>query len=331
MNPEKRTTLLAALSAAGIGCMPVFNAWAEEYPARPVKALVGFPAGGANDVLGRIIARQLTTAMGQPVVVENVTGAGGTIGAAMVARARPDGYTLLVASVSNVVIAPATLPNVPYDPVKDFTPVIMTASVPLLLAVPGSSPFNSVQDILALARAKPGALNYSSAGIGSAPHLAAALFTQLADLDIVHIPYSGDAPALLALLSKDAAMMFAAAPSIAGRLKSGELKALAVASLRRLPLMPDLPTVSESGVPGHEVVVWHGILAPAGTSADVVRKLHGEIARILALPDVQKQMQGLGFEPAPAGGSPEDFAAFLKADVAKWTAMVRRSGAPAKK
>ena len=329
MKTARRTCLVAAFSAASIGFLPVPNASSEDYPARPVKALVGFPAGGANDVLGRIIARQLTTAMGQPVVVENVIGAGGTIGAATVARARPDGYTLLVASVSNVVIAPATLPNVPYDPVKDFTPVIMTASVPLFLATPGSSPFSSVQDILAFARAKPGALNYSSAGVGSAPHLAAALFTQLAGVDMVHIPYNGDAPALLALLSKDAAMMFAAVPSIAGRLKSGELKALAVASPRRLSSMPDLPTVSESGVPGHEVVVWHGILAPAGTPAAVVRKLHGEIARALALPDVQKQMQGLGFEPA--GGSPEDFAAFLKADVAKWTGVIRRSGAPANK
>lgn len=329
MKPTRRTCLVAALSAASIGCLAVLNAWAEDYPSRPVKALVGFAAGGANDVLGRIIARQLTATMGQPVVVENVIGAGGTIGAATVARARPDGYTLLVASVSNVVIAPATLPNVPYDPVKDFTPIIMTASVPLLLAVPGSAPFNSVQDILALAKAKPGTLNYSSAGVGSAPHLAAALFTQLAGIDIVHIPYNGDAPALLALLSKDASMMFAAVPSIAARLKSGELKALAVASPRRLPSMPDLPTVSESGVPGHEVVVWHGILAPAGTPAEVVRKLHGEIARALALPDVQKQMQGLGFEPA--GGSPEDFAAFLKADVAKWTAVVKRSGGSAKR
>lgn len=329
MKSARRTCLVAAFSAASIGFLPVPNASSEDYPARPVKALVGFPAGGANDVLGRIIARQLTTAMGQPVVVENVIGAGGTIGAATVARARPDGYTLLVASVSNVVIAPATLQNVPYDPVKDFTPVIMTASVPLFLAAPGSSPFNSVQDILAFARAKPGVLNYSSAGVGSAPHLAAALFTQLAGVDMVHIPYNGDAPALLALLSNDAAMMFAAVPSIAGRLKSGELKALAVASPRRLSSMPDLPTVSESGVPGHEVVVWHGILAPAGTPAAVVRKLHGEIARALALPDVQKQMQGLGFESA--GGSPEDFAAFLKADVAKWTGVIRRSGAPANK
>ncbi len=329
MKSARRACLIAALSTFGIGCLPAHHACAEDYPARPVKALVGFTAGGANDVLGRIIARQLTAAMGQPVVVENVTGAGGTIGAAAVARARPDGYTLLVASVSNVVIAPATLPNVPYDPVKDFAPVIMTASVPLLLAVPGASPFNSVQDILALAKAKPGSLNYSSAGVGSAPHLAAALFTQLAGVDIVHIPYSGDAPALLALLSRDAAMMFAAVPSILGRIKSGELKALAVASPRRLPSMPDLPTVSESGVPGHEVVVWHGILAPAGTPADVVKKLHGEISRALALPEVQKQMQGLGFEPA--GGSSEEFAAFLKADVAKWTAVVRRSGAPSRK
>lgn len=290
--------------------------------------LVGFGAGGANDLLGRVLAERMSAVMEQPVVVENVVGAGGTIAANNVARANPDGYTLLVGSVSNVVISKVILDKVPFDPVQNFAPIIMTASVPLVLTVPAASPFHSVKDLVAAAKSRPGALNFSSGGVGTSVHLAGVLFTQLAGVNMVHIPYNGDSPALVALLAKDVSIMFAALPSVASRLSSGELKALAVASPRRLSTMPDLPTVAEAGVAGHEVVVWHGILAPAGTPRVVVAKLNAELARILAMPDVRKRMQSMGFEPA--GGTPDDFAALIKTDMTKWPALVELSGAKSK-
>jgi tripartite-type tricarboxylate transporter receptor subunit TctC len=206
--------------------------------------------------------------------------------------------------------------------------VIMTASVPLVLVVPASSAVNSVQELLALAKSKPGSLNYSSGGIGTSVHLAGVLFNEMAGVDILHIPYNGDGPAVVALIAKDVSMMFAALPSVASRLKSGELKALGVASPRRLPSMPNLPTISEAGVPGHEVDLWHGILAPAGTPKEVIAKLHDEIAKVLALTEVEKRMHVLGFERV--GSTPEEFEAAIQADMKKWPALVKRSGAQSK-
>jgi len=303
-------------------------AQAQSYPTKPIRMVVGFGAGGANDLLGRLLAERLGTVLQQPVIVENVVGAGGTIGANNVARAVPDGYTLLVGSVSNVVISKAVLPSVPFDPVKAFAPIIMTASVPLVLTVPSSSPFTSVRDVVSAAKARPGTLNFSSGGIGTSVHLAGVLFTQLAGVNMVHVPYNGDSPALMALLSKDVQMMFAALPSVSPRIASGELKALAVASPKRLSSMPDVPTVAEAGVPGHEVVVWHGILSPAGTPRPIVNRLNAELSKILAMPDVLQKMHAMGFEPA--GSTSDEFAAYIEKDMAKWPALVEQSGAKQK-
>jgi tripartite-type tricarboxylate transporter receptor subunit TctC len=320
--------VLPWLLAIGCAFAGTGHAQAQTYPSKPIRMLVGFGAGGANDLLGRVLAEKLGAALQQPVVVENVVGAGGTIAANDVARAAPDGYTLLVGSVSNVVISKAVLPSVPFDPVKSFAPVIETASVPLVLTVPASSPFGSVKDLVAAAKARPGTLNFSSGGVGTSVHLAGVLFTHLAGVDMVHVPYNGDNPAVTALLAKDVAMMFAALPSVSARLASGDLKALAVASPKRLSTLPELPTVAEAGVSGDEVVVWHGILAPAHTPRPIVARLNTELAKILAMPDVRKRLQAMGFEPA--GGTPEEFAALIGRDMTKWPALVEQSGAKAK-
>ena len=315
-----RRALLFGLSCAAGVIVTARRVQAEAYPGRPIHLIVGFAAGGANDVLARLLGDKLTGILGQPVVVENRGGAAGTIGAGAVARANPDGYMLLSASVSNIVLAKSIVPNVPYDPLTDFSPIIHTASVPLILVVPESSPFHSVADIVAAAKAKPGALNFASGGVGTSVHLAGVLFNNAAGIDMVHIPYNGDGPAVVALLANNVSMMFGAQPSIASFIQSGQLRPLAVASAKRLASLPDVPTIAEAGLPGFEVDVWHGLFAPPNTSPDIIIKLHDAVAQILKMPDVREKMVNAGFEPA--GGSSDDFSKLIAADAKKWPPVI---------
>lgn len=300
------------------------SAFAQDYPSRPVKIICAYAPGGGNDMLARVVAERLTARWGGAVIVENKPGAGGAIGAAAVRGAKPDGYTLLVASVSNIVISKALNPAVPYEP-TDFAPITVAAAVPVVLVVHTSSPFNSVAELIAYAQANPGRLNYSSGGVGTGLHLAGALFTQTTRTDIAHIPYNGDGQAITALLAKDVSLMFAALPSVASRIASGEFKALAVAQPKRLASMPNLPTTGEAGVGGNGVLLWHGFLAPKGIPKDVMDKVHDSFAAVLHEPEVRTRLQELGFEMI--AGTPAEMAATIQADAQKWPAVIAASGA----
>jgi tripartite-type tricarboxylate transporter receptor subunit TctC len=316
----RTAVIIAWCVAAGAMATAGATAQAGTYPSTTIHLIVGFAPGGASDVLARLLADKLTVILGQPVIVENRGGAAGTIGAGAVSRANPDGYTLLSASVSNIVLAKSIIPNVPYDPLSGFTPIILTASAPLILVVPKSSPFGSVADLVAAAKAKPGTLNFSSGGVGTSVHLAGALFNQMAGVDILHIPFNGDAPAVVALLANSVSMTFAAGPSVISLLQSGDLRPLAVAAARRLSSMPNVPTIAEAGIPGFEVNVWHGLFAPPNTPKTVVDKLHDAVAKIQTMPDVQQTLANIGFEPG--GGSTDDLNRLIGADVKKWPPII---------
>jgi tripartite-type tricarboxylate transporter receptor subunit TctC len=320
MLTAKRLLPIVVYCMAALLTPFVTAAQADDYPSRTIHLVVGFAPGGANDVLARLLADKLGVILGQPVVVDNRGGAAGTIGASAVARANPDGYTLMSASVSNVVLAKSIIPNVSYDPLVDFVPIIQTASVPLVLVVPKSSPFQTMADLITQAKAKPGMLNFASGGVGTSVHLAGVLFNKTAGIDMLHIPYNGDGPAVVALLANDASMMFGARPSVAPFLQSGNLRPLAVATAQRLSSMPKVPTIAEAGIPGFEVNVWHGLFAPANTPRAIIDKLHDAVAKILVMADVQERMANIGFEAG--GGSPDDLTKLIESDVKKWPPII---------
>lgn len=298
------------------------------YPAQPVQIVVGFAPGGANDVMARIVADKLAPVLKQSVVVVNKPGAAGTIGANTVAKAKPDGQTLALASVSNLVIATSTMATVPFDAEKDFSPIILLANQAIVLVVPSALPANSVQELIALAKANPGKLNYASGGFGVANDLAGAWFNELAGVDIQHIPYNGDAGGLVALLGNQASMMFTGLSSVKSQVEAGQLKILAVDQPRRVPTIANVPTFAEAGMPGFEINLWLGILAPAGTSAEIVQLLNEEIDKALDSPDVAARFEQLGLNRMPS--SRAAFSKQIRADHEKWPALVSRLGRKAK-
>ncbi|MDB5883519.1 MAG: hypothetical protein JWP43_3397 [Ramlibacter sp.] len=307
--------LLVAASAAG-------PAFAETFPSKPIKLIVGFPPGGINDIVARVVGQKLSESLGQPVIIDNRAGAGGTIGADLVAKAKPDGYTLLLGSVSNIAMAPSQYKALPYDPVKDFTPVALLASAPNILVVNPSLPVKSVKDLIALAKQKPGQLSYASAGNGTSNHLTVELLKVLADIDLVHIPYKGDTPAITDVIGGQVPMMFPTLPVALPQIKSGKLRAIAVSSAKPTSLMPGVPTVAESGgLPDFEVSVWVGILAPAGTPKDIAERLSAELTRIVRLPEVKEKLASLGAEPATM--DPAQFAGYIKSETAKWSKVAQ--------
>jgi tripartite-type tricarboxylate transporter receptor subunit TctC len=311
---------LAALSLASPA------ARAQNYPDHPIRLIVGFPPGGINDLVARIVGQSMSDSMGQPVVIENRPGAGGTIGAGWVAKAAPDGYTLLLGSVSNLAMAPSQYKNLPYDPIKDFAPVALVAASPNILVVPNDSPIHSVADLIAQAKKQPGGISYASAGNGTSNHLTVELLKTMAGVDLVHVPYRGDAPGLTDVLAGRIQMMFPTLPVALPQIKSGSLRAIAVSSPKRSILVPDIPTVAESGLlPQFAVSVWVGILAPAGTSAEIVDKLNAEIRKSLASPAVREQLEAQGTEPA-AAGEPKDFGVYLADETRKWSEVAKTSG-----
>jgi len=300
-------------------------AHAQAYPAKPIRVVVPFPPGGATDILARAAGQKLTETLGQPVIIDNRPGAGGNIGSELVAKSGNDGYTLLMGTVGTHAINASLYAKMPYDHVKDFVPIVLVAGVPNVLVVHPSVPANSVQELIAYGRANPGKLNFASSGSGTSIHLAGELFKVMTGVQMTHVPYKGSAPAVSDLLGGQVQLMFDNLPSALPHIKGGKLKALAVTSMARAPALPDIPTVSESGVPGFEASSWFGLLAPAGTPRDVVTRINGEVAKWLASTDGKEKLAAVGANAA--GGSPEDFAKHIAAETAKWAKVVKESGA----
>ena len=315
--------LFAFLCALCVLCGASHFCYAADYPSKPIRIVVPYPPGGFNDTLARTLGQKLYEKWGQAVVVDNRPGGGTTIGTNLAAKSAPDGYTLLIVSFA-FAVNPALYATLPYDTSKDFAPVIFAATTPNLLVVNPDLPAKSVKELIALARTKPGALNYASAGNGSSNHLSMELFKTLAGIDAVHIPYKGSAPAVSDLIGGQVNVMFDNVPNVLPQVKAGKLRALAVSSKERSPFVKDLPTVAESGVPGFDVSVWFGVVAPAGTPRPVIAKLNGEINAILKLPEVRHSFNNQGVETA--GGTATEFTAFIAAQTTKWAKVVKDSG-----
>jgi len=316
--------LAVAVAAAALQAIPL-PAAAQAWPVKPVRFVSPYPPGGANDVLARILAQKLGETMGQPFLVENRAGAAGNLGAELVARAAPDGYTLLMGQASNLTINVSLMAKMPYDPVKDLAPVTLVASTPNLLVVHPSLPVKTVKDLVALAKARPGALNYASSGTGTAGHLAGELFNRAAGVRMVHIPYKGAAPALTDLVAGHVHLYFTSPISAQPFTRSGRLRQVAVTSLKRSPSSPGLPTVAESGFPDFDVVSWWGVLTPAGAPKDVISRLHAEIVKAIALPDIRAKFSDQGADPA-ASNTPEQFAALIQSEILKWGRLIKELG-----
>lgn len=296
---------------------------AQSWPSQPIKFVMSAPAGSSIDVLGRAIADKLKDRLGQPVIVENKPAAGGTVATADVAHAAPDGYTMLLAFNGPLSFAPF-LRKLPYDVAKDLAPVIITSSQPNVLAVNAELPVHSVQELVAYAKAHPGKLNYASVGNGSSSHLDMELFKSVAGFDAVHVPFNGSPPAVTATVQNETQMLFAVMQPLKPMIDAGKLRALAVTTVKRFPLLPDLPTIAESGYPGFEALAWNGVLVPAGTPQPVIAKLNTEINAILKEPDVVRKMSVFGFDLI--GGTPHDFDALIKGEAAKWGPVIKKLG-----
>jgi tripartite-type tricarboxylate transporter receptor subunit TctC len=315
MKSMTKVATAALLAALSIG------AEAQSYPTKPVRMIVPYAAGGGVDILGRVIGGKLTETLGQQVIVENRAGGGTIIGSDAVARAPADGYTLLFTNAA-LAASPALHDKLPYDTLKAFAPIAAVAGSYNVLVVHPSLPAKSVKELVALARAKPGRLNYASGGVGSAIHLAMELFKSAAGIDVVHIPYKGAAPALTDVVGGQVLMMFATPPASAGYIKAGRLRALGASSPKRLAILPDVPTIAESGYPGFEANNWYGVLAPANTPAAIVSRLNRDVNAILAMHDIGERIASLGAEPA--GGTPAQFDDRLRKEVVKWQKVLRR-------
>lgn len=323
-HPTRRPWLAAATLAALTLLGAPGLAGAQAFPAKPIRLIVPYPPGGPTDVLLRIIAGPLGERLGQSVVIDNKPGASGMVGADMVAKASADGYTLL-GNASIHVINPSLYAKTAYDAIKDFAPVSLVADVPLVLVVNPAQPVASVKELIALAKAKPGALAFASSGNAAAPHLAGEAFKIATGTDMLHVPYKGSGPALTDLMGGQVQLMFDSLPSSMPFIQGGKLRALAVTTALRSSALPNLPTVAESGVPGYDMSTWYGVWAPAGTPREVVARLGREIAAVVQLPAVRDRLLALGAEPV--GNSPEEFSAFNRSELAKWARIVKQSGA----
>lgn len=313
-------TVCAAMLFAGA-------ATAQDYPSRPVKIVVPYPAGGSNDIVARLIAQKLSERSGQNFLVENRGGAGGNVGAEAVAASEPDGYTLLLTAPPPLTINAALYKSLPFDPSKAFAPVALIASVPIVLAVHPSLGVKDVKELIALAKAKPGTINFGSSGIGTTNHLAGELLKTKAGIDIVHVPYKGAAPAMNDLIAGHIPMMFDNIPAVLPQVQGKAINAIAVAGTSRASALPDVPTVAEQGVAGFEASAWFGLVAPAKTPAPVLAKLQSEVVAILTMPDVKKRLVELGAEPGAVSG--EAFGKFLSEETTMWSGIIRASGAVA--
>ena len=324
--PSRRQLLrlIAITPAAGL---PLSKAVAQAaYPAKPVRMIVPFPAGGTTDIIGRAAAQELTRTLNQQFIVENRPGAGGNIGSEQVAKAAADGYTLLVCTVGTHGINASLYDKLPYDPVRDFAPVTLVATVPNVLVVNPSLPAGNVRELIALAKSRPGKLNYASSGNGTSIHLSAELFKAMTGTFITHIPYRGSSPALTDLIAGQVDLMFDNLPSALPHIKAGKLRALGLTSARESVALPGVPTIQQAGgLAGYEASSWFGIVAPAGTPADIVALLQKQVAAGLARPDLREKLVGQGAEPV--GNTPEQFATYIRNEITKWSKVIKASGA----
>lgn len=316
-----------AIAATAAATLPLVAAPATpDYPARPITLIVPYPPGGGNDVIARLIADKMSANLGQPIVIENRGGAGSTIGTRDVARSKPDGYTLLI-TTSALAINPSLYPDAGYDPKTDFAPVGLIASSANLVLVRASLPVHSIAELIALARQEPGKLNFASTGTGTSTHLAAELFAAMAGVRLTAIPYKGVAPAVTDLLGEHVDLMFCPSASVVGLVQQGQLRALAATGARRTPLFPNLPTVSEAGLPGYAAELHYGIVAPAGTAPAVIAKLNASLNLALAETSVRKRLAVDGAETLP--GTPDAYAADIASEQSKWSAIIKKSGVAA--
>ena len=298
------------------------SAAAQDYPKRPIELVVPFVAGGTTDNIARLMAQRFSESWGQTVVVNNRAGGGSTIGTNAVAKAPPDGHTLLVTTIGFAINA--GLQKLPYDPIGDFTPIAELASLPLVLVVHASVPATNLQEFIALAKSKPGGWDYASSGTGTSPHLAAEMFKSMAGIELVHVPFKGNAEAMNSLMGGHVKIYFALVPAVLQHIKTGALRAIAVTTEERLPYLPDVPTIAELGFPGYEISSWQGVFAPAGTPKDVVAKINGELVRMLNVPEVRRRISQEGADPV--GSTPDAFANRVKNEITKWTKVIKTSG-----
>jgi tripartite-type tricarboxylate transporter receptor subunit TctC len=323
MNKIKYLAISALLACGTAG--HVFAQGAANYPAKTVRFIAPFPPGGSTDLLARLVAQKLTEAWGQQVIVENRAGAAGTIGVELAARAAPDGYTIVMGHVGTFGVNPTLYPKLAYDAVRDFAPITVLATVPNGMAVHPSLPVRTARDFIALAKARPNELLYASGGSGSASHLAGEYFKLLTKIEMVHVPYKGTAPAMISMISGQTTMTITGMVALGPHVKSGRLKLLGVATLKRLSVAPDVPTLHESGVPGYDANQWYGVLTQAAVPRDIVTKLHADIVKVMARTDVKERLAADGAEPV--ANTPEQFAAHIKAEIARWAPVVKASGA----
>lgn len=307
-----------------LGIASIAGAQAQGFPAKPLRLIVPYPPGGSADILARAIGQKASEGLGQPVVVENRAGAGTIIGTEALAKSPGDGYALMLGTVSSHAINPALNSKLPFDPVRDFTPVSLVASIPFAMIVHPSVPAKSVQEFVALAKSRAGQVNYSSAGNGTSNHLAGELLKSMAGIDMVHVPYKGSAPALNDLLAGQVSLMFDLVLTAAPHIKSGAARGLAVTGTQRSAVLPDLPTVAESGLPGYEVSAWFGIFAPAGVPQQVVQRLNADFVKAMQQPDLKQRLASLGADPLTS--TPAEFSAYLRAEIGKWAKVVKASG-----
>ncbi len=313
-----RLPLLTALL-----CTTAMHATAQQYPVKPVRMIIGFPPGGGTDIVGRIVAQKLSEVFGQQFPVDNRGGAAGQIAAEFVAKAPPDGYTIMMAHIAAISILPSLVTKLPYDPSRDFAPVTLAAIGPNLLVVHPSVPARSVKELIALARARPGQLQYASPGAGTVQHLAAEFFKLQANLDILHVPYKGSGQSIVDLVAGHVHMNFDSVPPVINHVRGGKLRALAVTSEKRFSLLPDIPTVNEGGIAGFDMSTWWGLVAPAAVNKDIISRLHSETVKLLAQADVKERLAGVGAEAV--GNSPDAFAAYIKSERAKYARIIKDS------
>ena len=325
MNALQRITV-AALVAAGSAVVAT-PAFSQQYPTRPVRYICPFPAGDGVDLITRIVASALGEAWGVQVIVDNRPGAGGTIGTDTAAKAAPDGHTVLMGVTATLAISPALHKKLPYDNAKDFTPVSMIGTAPNVLVVHPSAPVKSVSEFIAYAKVNPRKISYGSAGVGTTLHLSMEMFRSMTGIEVVHVPYKGGAPALADLLGGNVTAMFGAQPLLLPHVNAGKVRALAVSTAKRSALLPNVPTVAESGLHGFDVTAWYAMLAPAGVPAPILAKLNADLVRVLTGPEVQRRFAENGVEAAAS--TPEQLAAFIKSEESKWSKVVRDSGASA--
>ena len=320
----KRRDFLSVTGASALAAAfsPLANA--QAYPSKPIKFVVGFAPGGATDVVGRLMAKKIGDALGQPIIIENKAGGSSNIGAEAVFRAAPDGYTFYVSAITSAINV-SLFPKLPFDFAKDFEPVALFANVPNILVVHPSVPAKTVKELIDLARAQPGKLSYASSGSGTSIHLCGELFKMLAKVDMVHIPYKGSAPAMTDMIGGQVQVMFDNMPSALPHVKAGKLRALAVTSAQRSPSAPDVITMGEAGVPGFDVQSWFGLVAPKGTPKDIIGRVNAEAVNALATAEIKERFLDLGAVPAPM--SPEAFGDFIRAEIIRWSEVVKASGA----